>query len=111
MGEIHQHCPSGLLANGLAGLTESPFQVGADRHLQLTQAQFQSHIRPFFAGGGVDRADQLAVGGCGHRFDHLSPHPAQSSSHHHGDWSDLACRVIGRPVGGSHQGLAVARIR
>jgi len=82
MGEIHQHCPSGLLGERLAGLTENPFQVGVIATSSSPKPSPVPTSRPFFAGGWCHSAYQLAVGGCRPRLDHLSPHSGPELMHH-----------------------------
>jgi len=90
--------PAGCLANGLAGPEQrSPFQVGADRHLQLTQARVPVPHPPLLCRGGVDprrpawpvrRLRSTAL-------DHLSPHRPELQHHHGRLERTLACRVDG----------------
>ena len=88
VGEIHQHrpTPGAGVAHRLACLAQGALEIGGDRHLQLAQAQLQTHIGALLAGCGVDRTHQGAIGGIAHRLHHLGTHPAQGASHHHRYW-------------------------
>ena len=91
--EIHEHRPSAgsVVAHRLAGLAEAAFEIRGDRHLQFTQPQLQAHICTLFARCGVDGTHQTTVRRCGHGLHHLSTHPPQCSSHHHGDGLSGRC--------------------
>ena len=87
MGEIHEHGTGLGVSHRLAHGAEAAFEVGGHRHLQLSEAEFQTHITPFLSRGVVDRSHQRAVLGPLHGPDHLSPHASEGTGHDNGNQS------------------------
>jgi hypothetical protein len=100
MGEINQYGPGFGVSHRLTHGAEASFEVCRDRHLQFSEAEFQTHITPLLPRGVVDRSNERAVLGPLHGSDHLGPHASEGTSHHNGNQGGHRCAAnTPKPMG------------